>query len=309
MEKKILNIATRKLFILGSPDDEIEVVVGLPTLNKEADIFVSSFQIWFNSDLIGEKQIYGDDSVQALILNLNTIGAYLGFLNEHKFHGKLRQWPNDSEPDKYFGFFIPQIKTEDDYFSCWPDSIKQKPEMNQLLDEAFTLCKENYKSAVPLLKKAAKLNNKEALYALGTWHLLGRVLEKDYKKGVYFLQKAAHMNHPNAAHDLALCFELGVGVKQDYKKGLHWHKEALNLGCHSSALCIGRIYHYGSGIQKDYKKALQHYKIAAKYGSRDSCLFIVEMYSFGQGVKKSQRWMKYWKQRAKTLQKDTEKCE
>ena len=108
MAKKISSIASRKLFIFNSPNDKVEVIVGLPTSDKEFDVFTCPFQIWFNSELIKDGHMYGDDSVQALIQTLQIIGTFLNILNDDRFCGRLRQWPNEIEPDKYFGFLPPR---------------------------------------------------------------------------------------------------------------------------------------------------------------------------------------------------------
>ncbi len=117
-----------------------------------------------------------------------------------------------------------------------------------------------------LLSKSASFGNDKALYALATWYLFGRYVEKDYDKAVVFLAKAAEKHNADACHDLAVCFENGQGVDLDLQKAFSLYLKASLLGDKQSIYEVGRMYYYGIGIRKDREVARIWLDAAEFYG-------------------------------------------
>jgi TPR repeat protein len=92
------------------------------------------------------------------------------------------------------------------------------------------------------LTKAAEEEEPEALYAIGTWYLHGRYVDKDAKKALSFLIKAAQLNHGSACYDLAVCYEKGVGVRKNNAKAFKYYLEAALKGDKQSIYEVGRCY-------------------------------------------------------------------
>ncbi len=101
------------------------------------------------------------------------------------------------------------------------------------------------------LVKAAKNNDAEALYALGTWYLHGRHVKKNPRLAVQYFQKAITGNYKEAFYDLGVCFEKGVGTNKDKWQAFECYLRAALLGDKQSIYEVGRCYYYGIGILKN----------------------------------------------------------
>lgn len=113
----------------------------------------------------------------------------------------------------------------------------------------------NIKHIHYLLEEAISLGNYNAMYALGTWYLHGKSVEKDYKKGFLLIQSSLAGNIKEAFYDLAVCYEIGKGIRANKGKAFEYYLKAALLGDKQSIYEIGRCYYYGKGIKKDHKIA------------------------------------------------------
>ena len=117
-----------------------------------------------------------------------------------------------------------------------------------------------------LLDKAKQKNNTMAIYALGTWYLFGKFVEKDLNKAFELFLKASDNNHPEACFDLAKCYEEGAGVAKNLNHAFESYVKAALLGDKQALYEVGRCYYYGIGIKKDEKLATLWLNIASYNG-------------------------------------------
>ena len=130
------------------------------------------------------------------------------------------------------------------------------PKGNILLKKALSeMNKEqpDLKKAFEFLRKSAAQNNYEALYAIGTWYLHGRLVKKNFSLAIKYFLKSAEGNNSNAYYDLAICYEKGVSGKKDLKSAFECYLNAALLGDKQSIYEVGRCYYYGIGISKNIK--------------------------------------------------------
>jgi TPR repeat protein len=129
--------------------------------------------------------------------------------------------------------------------------IKKHQEIyKKALEEAY----KEYPNLDIVLKKlhqAIEMGSYEACYALGSWYLHGKNVEKNLKKAVAYFKKASEGNVVRAFFDLAVSYETGIGVKKDPKKALEFYLKAAVWGDQQSFYEIGRCYYYGIGIEKN----------------------------------------------------------
>jgi len=85
--------------------------------------------------------------------------------------------------------------------------------------ETFMINKDP-KEAVNYFKKAADLEDAEAIYHLGMCYLKGEGVEQDSKEAVRLFRKSAEKNNIFARYSLAKCYEAGEGVEQDSKEAI-----------------------------------------------------------------------------------------
>src|SRR5438046_919900 len=106
-------------------------------------------------------------------------------------------------------------------------------ERDILLKEALSEMEKespDLKVAYQLLEKSAQLENAEALYAIGTWYLFGRFVDKDPSKAVEYFLEAIKGNNSSAYYDLGVCYEEGTGVDQDEEAAFECYLNAALLG-------------------------------------------------------------------------------
>ena len=109
----------------------------------------------------------------------------------------------------------------------------------------------NLKEVFNLLMQSFDLGNYKAAYALATWYLFGKLVNRDYKKACYYLSFAIKGNLPEAYYDLAVCYEGGKGVKKNTHQAFLYYLKAALLGDNEAKSEVCRCYYYGIGINKD----------------------------------------------------------
>lgn len=120
-----------------------------------------------------------------------------------------------------------------------------------------------------LLEKAKNQKNPKAVYALGTWYLFGKHVDKDTTVAFNLFQEAASNNISEACYDLAVCYEKGTGITTNLHKAFQYYLKAALLGDKKSIYEIGRCYYHGIGIKKDSILAEIWLDSAEYYGISD----------------------------------------
>ena len=117
--------------------------------------------------------------------------------------------------------------------------------------ELMLQSKPDIKRVTLLLNKGVEEGNSDSAYALGTWYLLGKNLEKDMCKAIDLLTLADDLNHPDACFDLAICYEKSEGISQDLERAFHLYLRAALYGDEQSFSEVGRCYYHGIGTKPD----------------------------------------------------------
>jgi len=132
--------------------------------------------------------------------------------------------------------------------------------MQQIMKRAEGLAKQKrYVEAFDLLREAARENIPMANYALGTWYLHGRHVEKDIKKGFQYLTKASKGDIGDAFFDLGVCYEKGLGTEKNLGKAFECYVRAANLGDKDALYEVMRCLYYGIGVSKNTQLAALFY--------------------------------------------------
>ena len=134
--------------------------------------------------------------------------------------------------------------------------------MKQMVDGDFSRALSEMSKAEPDLAVAfASLElsygsgNPQAAYALGTWYLHGRYVDKDAQTAVKLLFEAAKGGVRDSYFDLAVCFETGVGVERDCRRAAENYLRAAIRGDKQAIFEVGRCYFAGIGFRKNRRLA------------------------------------------------------
>jgi len=97
-------------------------------------------------------------------------------------------------------------------------------------DAMKQLSNKNYKEAVALFEKAAKLGHMGAQYALGDAYVNEIGVGKNYAKAARWFDKAAEQGHPWAQRCLGAHLYYGQGVPKDKIMAIYWFSKAAEQG-------------------------------------------------------------------------------
>lgn len=109
----------------------------------------------------------------------------------------------------------------------------------------------NFEAAFELLMRASAMGNPEAIYAIGTWYLHGRLVDKDLVKSVEHLEAACRLNHPAACLDLAICYENGEGVEKSTEMAFKYYVKASLWGNQDALFEVYRCFYHGIGVKEN----------------------------------------------------------
>lgn len=176
------------------------------------------------------------------------------------------------------------------FVECFGSPLKELPPLkniNELLveaDEAYN--NKDYKYALKLYKRAAKLKSTKACIKLGDLYENGKGIELDYEKAKSFYETAISMGDTSAYNSLGDLYFHGNGVKQDYTKAVSCYERDLDNANMDTFCNLGILYENGLGVTKDIKKAADYYIKATKLGSGKACKILGDFYAIGKVVAK-----------------------
>ena len=124
----------------------------------------------------------------------------------------------------------------------------------------------DFGKAYLLLRRAVDLGSPMAAYALGSWYLNGRHVEKDPQRAVGYLEMAARGDIADAYYDLAVCLETGLGTRRNLRRAARHYLDAALLGDAQSAYEIGRCFFFGIGVAKDEEIGMTWIEFARSKG-------------------------------------------
>ena len=149
-----------------------------------------------------------------------------------------------------------------------------------------------------VLRLAALLRNPQALRELGMMYLNGAGVPQNYKKALRLFKRAARLGSEVAKGDIALMYTTGNGVKQDDEQAFYWAQPSAEAGVATSLWIVGGLYLEGQVVQKDEEKAFRLIKKAAELGFIEAKHSVGMMYANGIGVKQDDEQAFYWLEQA-----------
>lgn len=102
-----------------------------------------------------------------------------------------------------------------------------------------------------LLEESSTLGNGEAKYALATFFIHGKYVEKDIRIAIPLLKQAVESGVKEAMFDLGYAYEEGRGVRKDLRVAFSLYLQASLLGDLSSSREVARCLYWGIGVDKN----------------------------------------------------------
>jgi TPR repeat protein len=145
--------------------------------------------------------------------------------------------------------------------------------------------KKDYSIAFHWMKKAADMNDPEAMFQLGVMYCSGYSVKKDTEQGERWFDMAITW-HRNLTGRIAILFHASEDM-QNFTLAYKWYKrlEAWPLAKSKPfQLGLGLLYEYGDGVEQDYQKALEYYTSLVDESQYVGKLRLGLMYYYGKGV-------------------------
>jgi TPR repeat protein len=102
----------------------------------------------------------------------------------------------------------------------------------------------NEEKALSLLQLAVEQGDVNAMYALGTWYLHGKIVKKNVAKAIRLIRRAAEANVAQASFDLAVCYELGDGVRKSMSQAAKFFFRSFLFGDKDAAVELERLFYW-----------------------------------------------------------------
>jgi TPR repeat protein len=122
--------------------------------------------------------------------------------------------------------------------------------------------REDYATALRLLRPLAEQGEASAQFNLGFMYDLGQGVPQDYAEAVKWYRKAADQGNAAAQYNLGLMYDNGHGVPQDYAEAVKWYRKAAERGVATAQNNLGFMYGNGQGVPQDYVQAHKWYNLA-----------------------------------------------
>jgi len=145
----------------------------------------------------------------------------------------------------------------------------------------------DYKAAVKLYRKAAKLGNALAMNNIGNMYLKGRYLNKDYNEALRLFRKATDKGSALAKSNLGYMYLMGYAVSKDYSRAIKLFREAADEDVALAISNLGYMYLQGYAVSKNYAEAVRLFKKASNKGNKLAQSNLGFMYLNGYEVEKN----------------------
>ena len=124
-------------------------------------------------------------------------------------------------------------------------------------------------------KKAVRLKNKDALYALGKLCLSPDFSGFSPQEGERYLWESWE-KHQNlqAAYLLGKAYAQGIVLPRNMEKALELLDTVAETGNPYAQYLLGKIYFYGNGVERDKEKGLEYIQLAAELGHPGAVQFL-----------------------------------
>ena len=146
-----------------------------------------------------------------------------------------------------------------------------KPEEKRAVSDGVAAYdREDYSTALRVLKPLAKKGHAEAQFSLGEMYYDGDGVTEDITEAVKWYRKAADQGLEAAQYNLEVMSRDGQAVPQDYTEAAKWYREAAEQGDSCAQYHLGLMYHNGQGVTQDYVLAHMWLNLAAAQGDSDA---------------------------------------
>jgi TPR repeat protein len=153
-----------------------------------------------------------------------------------------------------------------------------------LEEGAAAIYREDYVSAMRLLRPLAERGDAAAENALGSLYLHGWGGERDVQKAIGWFRKAAGRGLPAAQYSVGAMYADGHGVEKNFAEAAQWFRRAAEQGMAQAQIALGTLYGRGDGVPRDAAEAMRWYRAAAQQGQPDAQWRIGTMYAYGDGM-------------------------
>ena len=143
-------------------------------------------------------------------------------------------------------------------------------------------------------------------FKLGSYHILGRDVEKSPTESFKYFNKACDLGYASGCHNAALIHESGDLVKEKrFVNAANLLEKGCELNDVPSCQLLSTYFISGKeGVEKDMKKAFNFAKKACDGGHMYACANLSIMYRRGDGVDKNMVLALQNKERAQQLYQD-----
>lgn len=145
---------------------------------------------------------------------------------------------------------------------------------------------ENYKAALKLYHKSAKLGNADAMYSIGYMYKNGLGVKRSISKTIKWYDKAIKEGNLMAAAMKGMMYEIGDGVKVDANRAFELYLSAAEQELPFAQVLLGNMYFNGveGAVERDYDQARKWYEKAAYFNNEVALTSLAFMYENGIGT-------------------------
>ena len=122
----------------------------------------------------------------------------------------------------------------------------EKLSTEELRSKAFEFdFQEKYQEAFTLFMEAAKRDDPESQYRIGTYYYYGHGITQNYENALFWLKKSANKSYSEAFYFLGNLYDAGDGVKKNEAMAIDYYTKSAaseDLWAGLSAFCIAQIY-------------------------------------------------------------------
>jgi TPR repeat protein len=112
-------------------------------------------------------------------------------------------------------------------------------------------------AALPLLRRAAEQDERDAQYRLALEYGRGGRVEKSNEEAMAWLRKAAALRHPDAEFLLGIAYSRGLyGLARDDVEAVKWLRRSARQNHAEAMYALGAAYAEGRGVNRDSSEAL-----------------------------------------------------
>ena len=127
----------------------------------------------------------------------------------------------------------------------------------QLEDGLAAYRRQDYDTAMRLLRPLAEKGKSNAQYDVGLMYAIGQGVPQDFAIAAKWYLKSAAQGDTDAMTNLGFMYEHGQGVRQDDAEAIRWYRSAAEQGNAVAQFNLGASYADGLGVERNYGEAVQ----------------------------------------------------